>query len=72
MEKQDVEQVEIKGHHEPSPDELIAGSDQRIKRSALERRLLLKADLVIVPLISAAYLASYLVSGEGRGGLFPR
>lgn len=64
MEKQDVEQVEVKGDldHEPSPEEVIAGSDQRVKRSALERRLLLKADLVIVPLISAAYLASYLVS----------
>lgn len=65
MEKQDIEQVEIKGdlHNELSPEEIIAGSDQRSKRSALERKLLLKADLVIVPIISAAYLASYLVSG---------
>jgi len=64
MEKSDVEQVEVKdiAHHEPSPDEVIAASDQRSKRSVLERRLLLKADLVIVPLISVAYLASYLVN----------
>jgi hypothetical protein len=71
MEKVDVEQVEGKGipHDEPSPDELIAASDQRSKRSVLERRLLLKADLVIVPLISAAYLASYLVGNYSQSTL---
>ena len=63
MDKPELDQVEMKGVSDPelSPDELIAISDQRLKLSAAERKLLLKADLVIVPIISVAYLASYLV-----------
>ena len=64
MEKPSFENLQIEHATEKdlSPDERIALSDQRTKASAAEKRLLLKTDLVIVPVISVAYLASYLVS----------
>lgn len=54
----DIEQIE---QYELTPAEVIAGSQQHQTRTAVERRLLPKADLVILPLFSVAYLVTYLV-----------
>lgn len=64
MDKSDLEHVEADevNKYELSPAELIAASEQHTARSSVERRLLWKADLAILPIISAAYLVSYLVS----------
>lgn len=65
MDKSDLEHVEAGevNKYELSPAELIATSEHHTARSPVERRLVWKADLAILPIISAAYLVSYLVSG---------
>ncbi|KAJ9640875.1 hypothetical protein H2204_003164 [Knufia peltigerae] len=62
MDKSDLEHVEAGevNKYELSPAELIATSEHHTARSPVERRLVWKADLAILPIISAAYLVSYL------------
>lgn len=40
---------------------VVAGSEHRTMKSAAERRLLLKADLVILPLCGLTWWVTYLV-----------
>lgn len=54
----DVEQIE---QYELTPAEVIAGSQQHQTRTPVEKRLLRKADFVIIPLFSMVHLVSYLV-----------
>ncbi|KAL2436723.1 High-affinity nicotinic acid transporter [Exophiala dermatitidis] len=53
----DVEQIE---QYELTPAEVIAGSQQHQARTPVEKRLLRKADFVIIPLFSIVHLVSYL------------
>ncbi|KAG9773414.1 hypothetical protein KCU88_g5793, partial [Aureobasidium melanogenum] len=53
----DVEQIE---QYEVTPAEVIAGSQQHQTRTSVEKRLLRKADFVIIPLFSIVHLVSYL------------
>ena len=64
MSKADVETFveEEVVHDEKSRVDLIIGSEIQNKyKSPLEKRLLRKADLVILPLAALGYFASYLV-----------
>lgn len=65
MAKADVEiiaEAEEAVHDEKAQVDHILGSELPNKfKSPLEKRLLRKADLVIVPLAALAYFASYLV-----------
>lgn len=58
MDKIDPGQAE---QHELTPAEIIAGSQEHRLPTAIERSLLWKADLVIIPIFSMMFLVTYLV-----------
>lgn len=64
MSTPDVEKI-MEGeviHDEKAQADLIAGSELHNKhKSSLEKRLLFKADCVILPLAALSFFASYLV-----------
>lgn len=57
-----LNEAAIPDHVEKSdPVFVVAGSERRIKKSAAERRLLVKADLVILPVCGLIWWITYLV-----------
>lgn len=62
MEKEVPEETELRQLAQPeSVPELIARSHEHVRRTPLERSLLRKADLVMIPIVSVVYLVTYLV-----------
>ena len=60
--EKDPETFELEVASKEPPSTAYVSQGEKVPRTAAEKSLLLKADLLIVPLIALLYLVSYLVS----------